>query len=51
MGVKVKNWNTVLLCGGYAYSGSNAGAFYGNWGYAASNSSWHLSARPRLKNP
>lgn len=47
----VYTWNTVLLRGGYAGNGSNAGAFYGYWHNAASDSNWDISARPRLKNP
>lgn len=44
-------YNTVLLRGGPADSGSSGGAFYGDWGNAASSSGWGVSARPRLKNP
>ncbi len=47
----VYTYNTVLLRGGNAGYGSYDGAFYGYWSNAASNSSWSVSARPRLKNP
>lgn len=47
----VYTYNTVLLRGGHAGSGSGDGAFYGYWGYTASASSWCCAARPRLKNP
>lgn len=47
----VFTWNTVLLRGGGAGSGSSGGAFSGYWAYAASYSNWHVAARPRLKNP
>ena len=43
--------NTMLIRGGYAGSGSHAGAFCGYWSAAASYSSWGYAARPRLKNP
>lgn len=44
-------YDTVLLRGGSAYSGSGVGAFCGNWSTAASGSGWYYAARPRLKNP
>lgn len=44
-------YNTVLLRGGHARSGSGDGAFCGYWGNAASGGDWGVSARPRLKNP
>lgn len=47
----VYTYNTVLLRGGYAGSGSYGGAFCGYWGDAASYSGWDCAARPRLKNP
>lgn len=47
----VYTYNTVLLRGGHAGNGSNAGAFYGYWSCAASSSGWDYAARPRLKNP
>nr|DAG37350.1 MAG TPA: tail collar fiber protein [Caudoviricetes sp.] len=47
----VYTYNTVLLRGGSASNGSNDGAFYGYWSYAASSGYWNFSARPRLKNP
>ncbi len=47
----VYTYNTALLRGGSAYTGSYAGAFFGNWNDAASHSSWGYAARPRLKNP
>ena len=47
----VYTYNTVLLRGGDASDGSDDGAFCGYWNYAASDSYWYLSARPRLKNP
>ena len=47
----VFNYNTVLIRGGGANGGSNAGALYGYWGVQASHSIWHCAARPRLKNP
>ena len=47
----VRTYNTVLFRGGGAGYGSYAGAFYGDWGNAASSSHWSSAARPRLKNP
>ena len=47
----VYTYNTVLLRGGRADSGSSNGAFCGYWAYTASNSHWASAARPRLKNP
>lgn len=44
-------YNTVLLRGGGANSGSSDGAFYGSWNLTASYSNWYFAARPRLKNP
>lgn len=44
----VYNYDTVLVCGGSADSGSYDGAFYGRWSYPASNSRWNCAARPRL---
>ena len=44
-------YNTVLLRGGYAYTGSYAGALYGYWADTASYSYWSYSARPLLKTP
>ena len=41
-------YNTVLLRGGFANVGSNAGALYGNWNITASYSNWDSSARPTL---
>lgn len=43
--------NTVLLAGGTATTGTNAGAFYSGWHYAASYSSWGCAVLPVLKNP
>ena len=43
--------NTILLLGGRAAYGSNAGRFCASWDYSASPSSWAYGARPRLKNP
>lgn len=36
----------VLLAGGNANNGANAGAFYGNWNNAASNSNWNYAVLP-----
>ena len=47
----VFTYNTALIRGGIAYSGSNGGAFCGSWGGTASGSYWYYAARPRLKNP
>ena len=47
----VYTYNTVLLRGGAASSGSYAGAFYGRWDFTASSSDLLYAARPRLKNP
>jgi len=47
----VYTYNTVLLRGGGANSGSGDGAFSGNWNGTASSSYWRYAARPRLKNP
>lgn len=47
----VYTWNTVLLRGGGADTGSCVGAFCGRWYSAASSGSWRIAARPRLKNP
>lgn len=44
-------YNTVLLRGGDATGVLFVGAFYGYWSNAASNGTWNISARPRLKNP
>ena len=38
----------VLIRGGNANNGANDGAFFGNWGNAASNSNWNYAARPPL---
>lgn len=46
-----QTYNTVLIRGGGASSGSYGGAFYGSWDGAASDSHWYIAARPRLKNP
>lgn len=43
--------NTVLLLGGYAYSGAYGGAFCGYWVSASGISSWDFGSRPHLKNP
>lgn len=43
--------NTVLLLGGYSNFGASAGAFSGHWANGSSNANWHISSRPRLKNP
>lgn len=43
--------NTILIVGGYAGVGANAGPFYWIWTCTASNSYWHYAGRPRLKNP
>lgn len=43
--------NTVLLAGGSASGGAFAGAFCGNWLYAASYSHWNYAVLPVLKNP
>lgn len=45
----VYTYNTVLIRGGSAGYGLDAGAFYGYWGVRASYSG--AAARPRLKNP
>lgn len=43
--------NTILLVGGAADSGANAGLFCGYWGDGSGYSSWRGSASPHLKNP
>lgn len=43
--------NTVLLLGGYANGGTNAGVACVYWNSAASDSYWNNGSRPRLKNP
>lgn len=38
----------VLIRGGNANNGANAGPLYGNWNNTASNSNWNYGARPTL---
>lgn len=41
----------VLLVGGTANAGADAGLFYWYWRFAAGASSWAFTGRPRLLNP